>query len=82
MQAAKERHQRKIQDLWISDTHKEEVNKNRWVINLSKRQLSHKELTVLRNSLNFASSPKTIPIAHIVANIEKGNQIIDSCICC
>ena len=48
------------------------VNKDRLVINLSKRQLSHQELTVLRNGLNFASTPKTIPTAHIVADIEKG----------
>ena len=48
------------------------VNKNRWVINLSNHQLSEHEMSALQNGLNFATTPKTVPTSHIVANIESG----------
>ena len=48
------------------------VDKNRWVINLSNRQLSEHETSALQNGLNFATTPRVIPTSHIVANIESG----------
>ncbi len=48
------------------------VDKNRWVINLSNRQLSVHETSALQNGLNFAATPKVIPTSHILANIESG----------
>ena len=48
------------------------VDKNRWVINLSNRQLSEHETSALQNGLNYATTPKTVPTSRIVANIESG----------
>ena len=67
----KNRHKRKLTDMRAFVTDFSYV-KNRWVINLSNRQLSENETSVLRNGLSFAITPRTIPTAHIVANIESG----------
>ena len=48
------------------------VDKNRWVINLSNRQLSEHETSALQNGLNYATTPKTVPTSRIVANVESG----------
>ena len=48
------------------------VDKNRWVINLSNRQLSEHESSALQNGLNFATTHKTVPTSRIVANVESG----------
>ena len=45
---------------------------DKWVTNLSSRQLSVGENTVLAEGLNFAPTPRTIPICRIVAAVEDG----------
>ena len=45
---------------------------DKWVTNLSSRQLSVGENTVLAKGLNFAPTPRTIPIRRIVAAVEDG----------
>ena len=55
-----------------SKTSSEYVNKDRWVINLSSRQLIEQEIISLQNGLNFATTPRSIRTSRIVANIETG----------
>lgn len=38
------------------------VDKDRWVINLSNRQLDPDETSALQNGLNFATTPRSIPV--------------------
>ena len=68
----KNRHSQKLTDMGAFVTEDPYVDKNRWVINLSNRQLSEHETSALQNGLNFATIPKTVPTSHIVANIESG----------
>ena len=49
------------------------LQKSLWVKNLSKtKQLSSSEQKVLEKGLNFAITPKRIPVLDIVASVEKG----------
>ena len=68
----KNRHSQKLTDMGAFVTEDPYVDKNRWVINLSNRQLSEHETSALQNGLNFATTPKTVPTSRIVANIESG----------
>ena len=68
----KDRHLRKLTNMGGSKTSSEYINKDRWVINLSSRQLIEQEIISLQNGLNFATTPRSIPISRIVANIETG----------
>ena len=43
---------------------------NRWVVNLSSKQLEGPHLSALSKGLNFAPAPACIPTAHIIANVE------------
>ena len=68
----KDRYLRKLTNMGAFNTGDEYVNKDRWVINLSNRQLSEHETVLLQNGLNFATTPRSIPTSRIVANIETG----------
>ena len=68
----KNRHSRKLTDMGTFVREDPYVDKNRWVINLSNRQLSEHETSALQNGLNFVTIPNTVPTSHIVANIESG----------
>ena len=48
------------------------VDENRWVMNLSHRQLSEHETSALQHGLNLATTPRTIPVSCIVAHVESG----------
>jgi len=45
---------------------------DKWVTNLSSRQLSPAETSVLSKGLNFAPTPRTVPVPQIVAAVEDG----------
>ena len=45
-------------------------NKDKWVINLSSRSLSSPETSVLERGLNFAPTPKEIPVVDIITETE------------
>ena len=45
--------------------------KNRWVINLSSKELTELERKGLEHGLNFAIAPNRIPTAEIVASVEE-----------
>lgn len=60
----KNRHLRKLTEMGAFGTHSGEefVDKDRWVINLSNRQLDPDETSALQNGLNFATTPRSIPV--------------------
>ena len=45
-------------------------NEGKWITNLSDRQLTKDEISVLEKGLNFARVPKEIPREEIIANVE------------
>jgi len=50
----------------------ETTSKRRWIKNISRKELSNDEKSVLEKGLNFALSPKTIPVLEIAAFVVKG----------
>ena len=68
----KTKHEQKLSSLGIVKNVEAYVDKTRWVVNLSARQLNIQETQVLQNGLNYALSTKRIPIPKIVASIESG----------
>ena len=63
------------------DVLQERENNNtcsRWVLKYSSRQLSDNEEKVLRRELNFAPTPKTIPIPTMDASTEDGSKKVKS----
>ena len=47
---------------------------NRWVANLSSKELSPNEEAVLKKGMNFAVSPERIPVDDIIVGVEGGLQ--------
>ena len=69
------RQQSKFERLYNKSQSKKEVtdtdiDTNRWVMNLSDRQISDDEQSILSNGLNFAITPTTLPVEEIIAGIE------------
>lgn len=46
------------------------IDKQKWIVNLSKHELSEEETNVLVRGLNFAPAPSRVPVADIIAGIE------------
>ena len=55
-----------------------QVDKNKWVINLSSRPLSDTEVSLLKKGLNFPLIPSNIPVTEIVAKVESTMRTLDS----
>ena len=55
-----------------------QVDKSKWVINLSSRPLNDAEVSLLEKGLNFAVTPTTIPATEIVAKVETAIRTLDS----
>ena len=53
------------------------VDSNRWVVNLSERELSQAELSVLKKGLNFAVTSTDIPVDEIIASTELATRHLD-----
>ena len=74
-----QKHDQKSKD---SDTivpvSKEETDslKKKWVVNLSKRKLTEEETSLLQKGLNFAVSPKSIPVNEYVIGIENACKFL------
>ncbi len=47
-------------------------DKSKWLMNLSSRKLSEMETSVLQRGLQFSVTPKDLPIAAIVSEVENG----------
>jgi len=45
---------------------------NKWVVNLSQKNLTEDQVQVLGLGLNFATAPKEVPIKDILASVEDG----------
>ena len=63
----------KLRELMLAKTNNSASQKSLWVKNLSQtKQLSSSQQKVLEKGLNFAITPKRIPVLDIVASIGKG----------
>ena len=51
--------------------------KSKWVVNLSKRNLSKEETKVLEWGMKFAPAPRNIPTMEIIAQVE--DALLRSC---
>ena len=49
---------------------KDDIDKERWVLNISKRPLNEAEKSILQRGLNYAITPKKIPISEIITATE------------
>ena len=68
----------KHQDMERTQAHSNtSVDTNRWVVNLSERELSQAELSVLKKGLNFAVTSTDIPVDEIIAGTELATQHLD-----
>ena len=47
-----------------------EINEEKWVMNLSKKKLTDSELSVLKKGPKFAIAPEKLPKIEIINNIE------------
>jgi hypothetical protein len=50
------------------------IDTNRWVLNLSKHQISEEEKNLLSKGLNFAVTPQQLPVSDIIATTEQACQ--------
>ena len=69
------RQQSKVERLYNKSQTKKEVtdtdiDTNRWVVNLSDRQISDDERSILSKGLNFAITPTAFPVEEIIAGTE------------
>ena len=65
----KEQHKKKFNALLTRKT-STQCHGNRWVVNLSSKQLDGPHLSALSKGLNFGPAPARIPTAHIIANVK------------
>ena len=75
MSQVRERHVKKFNDLLrqndkAADDQNKVVDKDRWIINLSNRDLSSNEKSLLSRGLNFCLAPTIIPKKDIIAEVE------------
>ena len=67
-----ERHSKKLNNLANEYRNSNNVDKTKWVVNISSRSLTKTEVEVLQKGPKFAPAPSNIPYKEIVANIETG----------
>ena len=54
------------------------IDKSRWVINISSKEISENELNVLKKGLNFAATPPKLPVDDIIVATEEAcNKLTD-----
>ena len=71
-ESTKDRQRRKYQELRHQQTEalSNAASDKKWVINLSKHQLTQYEESALQKGLNFAVTPKSIPKTESIASVE------------
>ena len=68
-----ETHTSKINKLIGIKTHRSTVvDQEKWVVSISKRDLTPVEITALRKGLNFSITPNKVPVSKILSSIETG----------
>ena len=65
-----ERHEKNSR--WRSTSDSEHNIINKWVVNVSQRNLSNNEIDLLRKGLNFVGTPRRLPKKEILASVEQG----------
>ena len=65
-------HQKKQERLSGDFKRRTSVDKDRWIVNLSNRQLNQQETQVLQRGLNFSITPRNVPVAKMLASVESG----------
>ena len=67
------RHEQKLKrgDPTVNDNRHEEIKK-RWVVNASDRDLEANEISLLRKGMNFAITPRSVPVKEILTAVEQG----------
>ncbi len=63
---------RKLNNLANEYCNSNNVDKSKWVVNISSRSLTKTEVEVLQKGPKFAPAPSETPYKEIVANIEAG----------
>ena len=58
------------------DSHRNRKVSDRVVVNLSSKELTESQRSILAKGLNFAISPREIPTRHIVANVESAIRVL------
>ena len=52
------------------DREEHKIDQDRWVINLSKKEINEREKSILSKGLNFAVTPQQLPVEEFVATTE------------
>ena len=71
----KNRHLEKFNNLLKKHQHQQPptentIDKSKWIVSLSSKTLTAADENLLQNGLNYSITPKTIPIAGIIAKVE------------
>ena len=61
-----------LQNDSVKKRHSYSSKREKWVLNISSNQLTDTERLALEKGMNFAVTPRTIPLAEIVAGVEDG----------
>lgn len=76
MTTAKERHLKKFENLVNKQNarkeqdNQSELDKSRWIMNLSTKELTNDQTKLLSKGMNFSITPKEIPVKEIVSRVE------------
>jgi len=65
-------HQKKLDKLLHNRRQSTNGTDKKWVVNLSSQPLSSSQEAALKLGLNYAITPKKVPVAHILAFVESG----------
>ncbi|XP_068674499.1 uncharacterized protein [Montipora foliosa] len=67
------RHEQKLKrgDPTFNDNRREEIKK-RWVVNASDCDLEANEISLLRKGMNFAITPRSVPVKEVLTAVEQG----------
>lgn len=80
----KDRQKKKFDKLLQRDGRRTSVvssTSDRWVVNLSSKELTLPQQSVLRKGLNFAPAPGRVPVPRIIADVETAlSRVSDECV--
>ena len=68
-----DKHTRKINYLISKETHRSTVvDREKWVVNISKRVMTPVETAALKKGINFSITPRKVPVSKMLSSIETG----------
>ncbi|XP_057290838.1 uncharacterized protein LOC130613523 [Hydractinia symbiolongicarpus] len=73
MRSIKDRHLKKFNKIndRFNDDAQTGIDKSKWIVNLSNRQLTTEETNLLSKGMNFCMTPASLPKKEIVAKVEE-----------